>query len=383
MMAPARLGKSKGGARSAPRRTRAPRTRDPALLCLACWLFAVGFSASVEAASRAIAVASGGMVVVTEDGHAVSFGDPVHLKRPIRIVGGDDVVAVDRKPPLGVALHRDGRVSIWREHCEAKSDVDVECIFSVATRVPGLSGVKAISQGYGFTLALKSDGSVWGWGDDTYGQVSGRAGNPAGRRGIREPTRLPLPNPVHAISAGWRHALALLEDGRVVAWGTPPHRSLGPGKQITGAGGFTANEVAGLPPVSQVAARELSYALSADGRVWNWGVFDDSVHSFGQEPPRENGGEIRFTQVAAGHGYAVGRDARGGVFVWGALAAPDLARRGLDRIFSENPIRIEGLPAVRSVSVGEGMIAALDEDGHVWSWGRGIPGCCLRTIEIE
>ena len=34
-----------------------------------------------------------------------------------------------------------------------------------------LSGVVAIAANYGDTLALKSDGTVWAWGDNTYGQL--------------------------------------------------------------------------------------------------------------------------------------------------------------------------------------------------------------------
>lgn len=50
------------------------------------------------------------------------------------------------------------------------------------SKVPGLSKVVAISTHYAFALALKSDGSVWGWGHDDCGQLG----------------RVP-PNPVHNI----------------------------------------------------------------------------------------------------------------------------------------------------------------------------------------
>ena len=72
----------------------------------------------------------------------------------------------------------------------------------------------AISAGGIFSLALKSDGSVIAWGDNTFGQCNVPAAALSG---------------VVAIAAGSLHSLALKADGTVVAWGeqtsgksTPP-----------------------------------------------------------------------------------------------------------------------------------------------------------------
>jgi hypothetical protein len=61
---------------------------------------------------------------------------------------------------------------------------------------------EAIAAGYGQSLALKSDGSIVGWGDDEYGQ-----GSP------------PEGNDYVAVAAGDRHSLALKSDGSIVGWG--------------------------------------------------------------------------------------------------------------------------------------------------------------------
>jgi hypothetical protein len=56
-------------------------------------------------------------------------------------------------------------------------------------------------------LALKSDGTVVGWGRDDYGQTT----IPAGLTGVT------------AIAAGGLHSLALKSDGTVVGWGDNSH----------------------------------------------------------------------------------------------------------------------------------------------------------------
>ncbi|NIV97889.1 hypothetical protein GWN26_01550, partial [Candidatus Saccharibacteria bacterium] len=62
------------------------------------------------------------------------------------------------------------------------------------------------------SLALRSDGSIVGWGRNNYGQA-----NP------------PVGNNYIAVSAGGYHSLALRSDGSIIGWGrndndeaTPP-----------------------------------------------------------------------------------------------------------------------------------------------------------------
>jgi alpha-tubulin suppressor-like RCC1 family protein len=60
-----------------------------------------------------------------------------------------------------------------------------------------------IAAGERFSLALKADGTVVAWGDNTYSQTH----VPAGLSGVTQ------------IAAGRTHSLAVKRDGTVVAWG--------------------------------------------------------------------------------------------------------------------------------------------------------------------
>jgi alpha-tubulin suppressor-like RCC1 family protein len=66
-----------------------------------------------------------------------------------------------------------------------------------------LTRVKAIAVGVGHTVALLEDGKVRAWGDNKDGQCNVPA----------DLTR------VKAIAVGVGHTVALLEDGKVRAWG--------------------------------------------------------------------------------------------------------------------------------------------------------------------
>ena len=112
-----------------------------------------------------------------------------------------------------------------------------------------LTDIAAISAGYAHILALRKNGTVVAWGDNTYGQCD----LPEGL------------NHVTAISAGYWHNLALKDDGTVVAWGGKSIASL-----IKDYGQFSVPT--GLKDVTSISAGELhNLALKRDGTIVAWG----------------------------------------------------------------------------------------------------------------
>ena len=101
----------------------------------------------------------------------------------------------------------------------------------------------AISEGGGHSLALKVNGTVVAWGNNTYGEASIPVG---------------LSN-VIAIAAGGYHSLALRANGTVVAWG----------RNIEGQ----TNVPIGLSNIVAIAAGGYhSLALKSNGTVVAWGL---------------------------------------------------------------------------------------------------------------
>ena len=93
-----------------------------------------------------------------------------------------------------LALKGDGSVVAWGENSEGESTV-----------LPGLSNVVAIAAGGTHSLALRSDGSLVAWG-------SNRAGE----------GMIPWEYKVKAIASGMVD-LAIRDDGSVISWGEPAY----------------------------------------------------------------------------------------------------------------------------------------------------------------
>lgn len=99
----------------------------------------------------------------------------------------------------------------------------------------GVSSVVGIGAGSYSCLAVKSDGTVWAWGMNDYGQL-----------GIAPTSNSPVPLQVAgvsgavAVAAGLAHGLALRSDGSVMAWGYGGYGELGNGAAILQAVPFAS-----------------------------------------------------------------------------------------------------------------------------------------------
>ncbi|MCI4397454.1 MAG: hypothetical protein JHC34_01310, partial [Acidobacteria bacterium] len=100
---------------------------------------------------------------------------------------------------------------------------------AIPVQVLGLTGVIRLSGGLEHSLALRSDGTLWAWGNNTFGQL----GNGNTSQSL-VPVRVSgLMGAVTAIAAGEAHSLALQSDGTVWAWGANNYGQLGEGTKIS------------------------------------------------------------------------------------------------------------------------------------------------------
>src|SRR5262249_46538001 len=92
----------------------------------------------------------------------------------------------------------------------------------------------ALAAGMHHTCAVRSDGSIKCWGENNYGQLGLGDNTPRGSMPDQMGAQLPLVNlgtgkTVTALSAGYEHTCALLNDGKVKCWGENDHGQLGLG----------------------------------------------------------------------------------------------------------------------------------------------------------
>ena len=109
-------------------------------------------------------------------------------------------------------------------------------------------------------MAIKSDGSLWAWGANSYGQLGD------GTRTSRY-TPVRIMENVSYVSAGRRYTMAIRSDGSLWAWGWNLFGQLGDGTTST-----RVNPVRIMDNVVAVSASDIhTLALRSDGSLWEWG----------------------------------------------------------------------------------------------------------------
>ena len=291
------------------------------------------------------------------------------------IAAGRDVVQVAGGRVHGLALRSDGTVSAWglNEHGELGDGTTTDRFTPV--QVKGLTGViTQVAVGEGFSLALRSDGTVWAWGQNDHGQLG---------RGIITsegvaPARVAVLNRVTKISAGRKFGLALRSDGIVFAWGAGQFGQLGNGAtadspvpvKIAGLA-----QVTGISAGSDAALATEASAISAVTSVWAWGNNDEGQLGDGttvshSTPERVTGLPVFIAGISAGNQFAAVLGPGGSVWGWGSnvLGQLDMAPAGSA---VTRPVNIIAAGSrITQISAGGAHMLALRSDGTVLGWGN-------------
>ena len=143
----------------------------------------------------------------------------------MQIGGLTDVKAIAAGESHIVALKNDGTVWVCGKNYYGQFGNGTTTNSDTPVQTIGLTDVKAISAGAFNTVALKNDGTVWAWALNSSGQLGdGTMMDSYVPVQVRDLTE------ITAISAGFlSHALALKSDGTVWAWGSNGYGELGDG----------------------------------------------------------------------------------------------------------------------------------------------------------
>jgi len=250
------------------------------------------------------------------------------------------------------------------------------------TKVPAvvknLSGVKSVKAGCTHGLALKTDGTIRAWGENSFGQLGNGTSGPGTDSDL--PVRVQIDN-VRAISAGCDHNLALKENGTVWAWGYNLRGQLG-----NGTSGIDENAPVKVANIGNgakgiAAGYDFSLALMQDGTVRSWGSDSDGQLGNGSDPSRDTPGPVsNLSNVKAIASdseaiHALVLSNGGTVKSWGSNEYGQLGNgANLPGADATTPARIANLSGVEAVAAGGYHSLALMDSGTVWAWGYNSDG---------
>jgi alpha-tubulin suppressor-like RCC1 family protein len=338
-----------------------------------------GATATAVAAGQddSLALASDGAVYAWGEGFSGQLGNgsagngstmdgagPTRVQFP----AGASPTAIASGGLHSLALASDGTAYAWGANFDGELGTGGTVSSHVPVPVQFPAGVTptAISAGQYHNLALGSDGALYAWGDNTWGQLGNGGEKVNGCTCSAVPTPVHLPTGVTAtvISAGYDYSLALGSNGNVYAWGGASENGHPESTPVP----VQVQLPTGVNVSTVVAGGSFSLALGSDGTVYAWGA-NDPMPARVQFPA----GVTATAISAGGDGLALGSN--GTVYAWGSNAYGELGN-GSSAAYSSVPVPVQ-LPAgvtATAIAAGSSHNLALGSDGNVYAWGLNYEG---------
>jgi alpha-tubulin suppressor-like RCC1 family protein len=279
---------------------------------------------------------------------------------------GTDVAEVAVGYDHSCARKKDGTVWCWGSNERGQLGDGTKTDSPTPVQVAALaSGVASIATGWRHSCAVKTDGSVWCWGDRLDGKASAD-----GTYIATTPFALgaPLDTGVAQVSGGDAHTCARKTDGSVYCWGANNYGQLGNGTGTTQPATLTA--VVDLAGVAEVRAGFYrSCARKTDGTVWCWGQFTgDGTNVVRIRPVQVSYTTVGFAQLAVGGEVVCAARSDGSLACWGNNQYGQVGTGTASGTLMA-PSELTAIADVVQVAAGIDATCARKADSSIWCWG--------------
>jgi len=267
------------------------------------------------------------------------------------------------------AIKTDGTLWLWGHNAYGNlGDSTTTAKSSPVQTVSGGSNWKQVASGFYYTTAIKTDGTLWTWGNNTYGQLG-------------DNTRTAKSSPVQTVAAGtnWKqvaggqqHTAAIKTDGTLWIWGHNGNGQLG--DNTTAQKSSPVQTVSGGTNWKLVAGGNYHTAsIKTDGTLWLWGrntigQLGDNTVANKSSPVQTVAAGTNWKLVAAGAYHTAVIKTDGTLWLWGHNTNGRLGDNTATN--ASSPIQtVSGGTNWKSVSGGNSHTAAIKTDGTLWTWG--------------
>jgi len=273
------------------------------------------------------------------------------------------------------AIKTDGTLWLWGRNTYGQlGDNTITHRSSPVQTVAGGTNWKLVAGGRYHTAAIKTDGTLWLWGYNTYGQLG-------------DNTLVNKSSPIQTVaggtnwklvSGGYYHTAAIKTDGTLWTWGYNTYGALGDNTLVSKTS--PVQTVAGGTNWKQVASGLWhTAAIKTDGTLWTWGynnygALGDNTSTSRSSPVQTVAGGTNWKSVASGGIHTAAIKTDGTLWLWGRNTYGQLGDNTI--VHRSSPVQtVAGGTNWKSVaSGGEYHTAAIKTDGTLWLWGHNTYG---------
>ena len=314
------------------------------------------------------------------------------------------IVKVSNGSYHSFGLTSDGRIYAWGRNTSGELGIGTTLARSnvpIAVKTTGtpMDGkvVKQVEGGGRYegshSIALASDGTVYTWGLNQYGQLGNNTTTNSRSPIAVQAAGTPLAGKtIVQVAAGADHSLALDSDGALYAWGSNAYGQLGNGT-TTNSSVPVAVKIAGTPLAGKtiiqiVAGANHNMVLTSDGAVYTWGW---NYHGQLGNNTKTNSNTIvavqtigtplagkKIVKIAAGQGHSLALTGDGIVYTWGRNDTGQLGNNATTDAMLPVAVTVTGTPmnnkTIVEIASGARHSLAIDSNGKVYAWGHNSSG---------
>ena len=283
-----------------------------------------------------------------------------------------------KAPALGVK--NDGTLWIWGYNDKGSAGTNHDNReYSSPTQIPGTSwSQEAGKTAYKRVITTKTDGSLWAWGYNQNGELGqNQSGTPAPDAVWRSsPTQIGTGTDwdygIRKSTTGSYTSYAIKTNGTLWGWGSGSYGKLG---QNDNTGRSSPVQIGTETTWARIDAARFCLATKTDGTLWGWGLNDDgqcgSNNQTRYSSPRQVGTNTTWHDVCTTNGGAMATKTDGTLWSWGYNF---FATYGHSRTKHSSPIQIPGTWNKDECAIGGGSASGIKDDGTFWKWGRNFRG---------
>ncbi len=272
-----------------------------------------------------------------------------------------------------LATKTDGTIWAWGTGTSGQlAETTVAATRSSPVQIGTLTDWAAVAAGGVHSLAKKTDGTIWAWGQGNTGPL-GEITTTASRS---SPIQIGTLTSWASVAGGFSHSLATKTDGTIWAWGDGASGTLG---QVSTIASRSSPVQIGTLTDWAAATGSVSHSLATktDGTLWAWGLgttagqLGDSA-KINRSSPVQIGTLTSWSLVSAGESHSLATKTDSTLFSWGLATSGQLGNNEDGTRFS--PVQIGTLTAWASIGIGHSHSLAVKTEGTLWVWGIGSNG---------
>jgi len=271
-----------------------------------------------------------------------------------------------------LAICSSGYLWAWGNNASGQLGDSTNISKTVPTLISRQKIWQTIACGSNYSMAIRKDGSLWAWGNN----VTGQLGYETTDTYVSSPVRAGTGTDWTAVACGFGHTLGLKRDGSLWSWGNNNTGQLGDSENVYGVNSTPKQVGNDLNWEAIACGVSFSVALKTDGTLWAWG--DNSMGQLGdgtiiqRNTPVRLGKDSSWVKINSLYAHTAALRNNGFIWTWGNNISGQLGDG--TTIARNNPTRIGTDIDWLSTACGGFYTVALKNDGSLWAWGDNKDG---------